>query len=94
MIESFCLIPVRSSIDKTQDIFIVFSLMQYFRKKILDNLLFCSLSWQGVHVIDLGTVADNVYVDESGDVWLGCMPVAHKALTYIDAKKGLVPSQV
>lgn len=65
--------------------------VRIYKRDPSDNTLTAN---EGVHVIDLGTVADNVYVDESGDVWLGCMPVAHKALTYIDAKKGLVPSQV
>nr|XP_054770538.1 serum paraoxonase/arylesterase 1-like [Lytechinus pictus] len=49
---------------------------------------------KGIYVIDLGTTPDNIFVDESGDIWAGCIKVLSTALSYMDTKEGLVPSQV
>jgi len=46
------------------------------------------------HTIDLGTRPDNIEVDESGNLWIGCRP---KLLTFVKYSKDpeeLSPSQV
>ncbi|XP_041465854.1 serum paraoxonase/arylesterase 1-like [Lytechinus variegatus] len=65
--------------------------IRIYERNLADNSLTPN---KGVDVINLGTTSDNIYVDESGDIWAGCIKVPSKALHYMNTKQGIVPSQV
>ncbi|XP_030843757.1 serum paraoxonase/arylesterase 1-like [Strongylocentrotus purpuratus] len=46
---------------------------------------------QSIHV---GTAPDNVFVDDEGDLWLGCHPVGFRTLLHMEDTKHIAPSQV
>ncbi|XP_071505025.1 serum paraoxonase/arylesterase 2-like [Diadema antillarum] len=65
--------------------------VQVYERNKADNSLKGN---QAIQSIDIWTSPDNIYVDADGDLWLGCIPVGHTAMAYIDHEDVRVASQV